>query len=248
MARPKMANLLKINLLLGLCLLFSVPLVSQNKDATLAVYAWEPLLYNDVNNPGPLAKLVSGSLEAAGYRVTIVGLSFARVLEKLYSGEVDLSPGISITNERKEKLLFSTPVMYLRMGFVFKKDRIEYRSLSDFATLTGGVMRGTFWEKMLADNGLKYETVIEQDQNIQKLINDRIDYACLPDIIAFYLLQANGEDVSKYQFGLYRLDPQPVGISKATKKKGLAADFERGFLIFKQTKEYQDIMNNMKLK
>jgi ABC-type amino acid transport substrate-binding protein len=220
-------------------------LVSQNKYVTLAVYAWEPLLYDDINNPGPLAEIVSGSLEAVGYRVTLVGLPFARVQAELYSGNVDLSPGVTITDERKEKLWFSTPILYLRMGFVFKKDGIKYKSLSDLASLTGGVMRGTFWEKILADNGLKYETVVDQNQNIQKLISNHINYACLPEVIAFYLLRANGEDISKYEFGLYRLDPQPVGISRATKIKGLAANFERGLSIFKQTKKYQNIMNSL---
>ena len=247
MARLTMSKSTRKYLFLALCLLYSFSLASQ-KNVTLAVYAWEPLLYNDINNPGPLAKIAIGSLKAAGYRVTIVGLPFARVLEELYSGAVDLSPGISITNERKTKLWFSTPIMYLRMGFIFKKDRIQYRSLSDLASLTGGVMRGTFWEKVLTDNGLKHETVIGQAQNIQKLIYNHIDYACLPDIIAFYLLKVNGEDISKYNFGLYRLDPQPVGISKATRIEGLAADFENGILVFKKTKEYQDIINNIKLK
>lgn len=233
------------SLLLAILLAGAPPLLPQTKEAVLAVYNWAPLLYEDANDPGPLARIVIGSLEAVGYRVRVVGSSFARVMEGLYSGEVDLSPGISITDERKGKMWFSAPLVNLKMGFIFKKGRIRYNSIDDLARFTGGVMHGTFWEKILSDHGIRYEAVSGQEQNIQKLISDRIDFACLPEPIALHLLRVSGDDPAKYSFVLYRLDPQPVGISKATKVKNLASDFNRGLLLFMRTQAYMSIMRGI---
>lgn len=216
---------------------------AEAKQVTMGVYKWEPYVGEQKDKYGILADIVVAVLEKTGYEVDIKPFPFARIMKKLETGEIDLAPGISRTKERERFLDFSSPIYDVEQGFTSKKGRIPYKTIADLTPYTGGIMRGTFWVEELEAAGIRYEEVAEQEQNIMKLTSDRVDFVCMPKEIAFYLINKLGKDQNNYDFGLFKIEGQPVGISRKTQFKELREDFEKGLAAIKSDGTYDKILS-----
>jgi polar amino acid transport system substrate-binding protein len=216
---------------------------AETNTVTMGVYKWEPYISEQAKNHGVLAEIAVAALEKMGYAVVMKPYPFARIMVHLKDGEIDLAPAISQTDERKMFLDFSSPIYDLEQGFTFKKGKIMYTTITDLKPYIGGIMRGTFWVKELGAAGIRYEEVTEQEQNIKKLVAERVDFVCMPKEIAGYLLKTLGEDPSQYEFGLFIIQGQPVGISQKTLFKELREDFEKGLTIIKSDGTYDEIIS-----
>jgi polar amino acid transport system substrate-binding protein len=221
-------------------------LFAETKTVTMGVYNWEPFVSEKQENHGLLSEIIVAALERTGYTVVIKNYPFARIMKNLEDGEIDLAPAISVNEERNKIIAFTSPIYDLDMGFTFKKGRIQYRTITDLRNYKGGIMRGTFWVKELESAGIRYEDVTQQAQNIKKLAADRVDFVCMPKEIAFNLIKTSGEDPGRYDFGLFKKEGQPAGISKKTKFRELLDDFEKGLNIIKSDGTYERIVSKYK--
>ena len=119
-----------------------------------------------------------------GWQFEYVTCDWSDCFEKLENGEIDIMGGISYTEDRAEKMLFSDEPMGVEKYYLYADLSRADISASDFKTLNGkkiGVLMGTEPEVMLTEweekYGLKTEHVnIANNEDVkQKLANHEID-------------------------------------------------------------------------
>ena len=216
--------------------------LAQPKIVKLGLFPWEPLISENQPGHGVFSEIIVSAFDRVGYKVESKFYPFARLIQMLESGEIDVAPGVSKNEERLKIFDYSSMLYDVNMGFTFKNSKVKYNSIADIKNLKGGIMRRTFWAKELDGLGIKYEEVTDHDPNIQKLITDRIDFVCMPKEVAFNYLKLKGEDLSKYGFGLHRKEGQPMAISKKSKLTGLLNAFEKGLSAIKADGTYDKII------
>ncbi len=119
-----------------------------------------------------------------GWQFEYVTCDWSDCFEKLKNGEIDIMGGISYTEDRTEKMLFSDEPMGVEKYYLYADLSRADISASDYKTLNGkkiGVLMGTEPEVMLTEweekYGLKTEHVnISNNEDVkQKLANHEID-------------------------------------------------------------------------
>ena len=119
-----------------------------------------------------------------GWQFEYVTCDWSDCFEKLENGEIDIMGGISYTEDRAEKMLFSDEPMGEEKYYLYADLSRADISASDFKTLDGkkiGVVMGTEPEVMLTEweekHGIKTQHVnISNNEDVQqKLANHEID-------------------------------------------------------------------------
>ena len=119
-----------------------------------------------------------------GWQFEYVTCDWADCFEKLENGEIDIMGGISYTEDRAEKMLFSDEPMGEEKYYLYADLSRADISASNFKTLNGkkvGVLMGTEPEVMLTEwekkYGIKTQHVnISNNEDVQqKLVNHEID-------------------------------------------------------------------------
>ena len=119
-----------------------------------------------------------------GWQFEYVTCDWSDCFEKLENGEIDIMGGISYTEDRAEKMLFSDEPMGEEKYYLYADLSRTDTSASDFKTLDGkkiGVVMGTEPEVMLTEweekHGIKTQHVnISNNEDVQqKLANHEID-------------------------------------------------------------------------
>ena len=213
----------------------------------MGIFEWEPFLSSQKRQHGLLGDLSIAALEKKGYSVVIESYPFARIMEYLKTGKIDFAPAISVTEERKTFLNFSSSIHETEQGFTFKKGTIPYITIKDLKPYTGGILRGSFWQQELEATGIHYEEVKGQEQNIKKLMANRVDFVCMPKEIALYLIKELKDDPGQYEFCPLRTEEQTAGISKKTSFPELLEDFNHGLALIKQDGTYDRILSSYQL-
>lgn len=231
-----------IGIFFGLALICSNS-IADIKTLTIGIYDWKPFISQQMENHGLLAEIASEALAKMGYNVEFKSYPFPRLLINLADGTIDMSLAISEREERKHLIDFSSSLYELEQGFTFKKGKIDYKVDSDLKKHKGGILRGSFWADDLDSMDVRYEEVPTRILNIKKLVADRIDFVCMPKVIAFNMLKEIGEDVRNYDFKLLKIEKQPAGFSKKAKFRELRDDFEKGLEIIKSDGTYDKIIS-----
>ena len=119
-----------------------------------------------------------------GWQFEYVTCDWSDCFEKLENGEIDIMGGISYTEDRAEKMLFSDEPMGEEKYYLYADLSRADISASDFKTLNGkkiGVLMGTEPEVMLTEWEEKYDLKtqhvnISNNEDVkQKLANHEID-------------------------------------------------------------------------
>ena len=146
----------------------------------------------NIEGGGYTTEIGKAALEKAGYTVIIKFAPWARVLEMTQAGKYDGIFGIYYSEERSQTLVFTDPMAQTEQVFLIKKDR-KIMYTGDLHELIlykiGIVRRHTFPQEFEKADFLKKEEVIEPRQNIEKLMNNRIDLFVESKHIAYYLVK-----------------------------------------------------------
>ena len=119
-----------------------------------------------------------------GWKFEYVKCDWSNCLDKLENGEIDIMGGISYTDERAQKMLFSDEAMGEEKYFLYADLSNIDNGTSDFKFMDGkriGVLMGTEPEVMLTEwenkNGIQTEhvNVYNNDDVEKKLANHEID-------------------------------------------------------------------------
>lgn len=169
----------------------------QQQELKLAADVWPPFT-NVQGEKSILSDLVKEALLDIQIESTLEIKEFKEVLEKVNSGEYDGSPGLWISEERKEKYFFSKPYLYNQLVLVGRKGADV--SAVSFDQLSGkkiGVIKNYAYGE-IENNNIEIIQGISNQKNLEKLLSDKIDYMLVDALLIQYMLKHQLNDVTQH--------------------------------------------------
>ena len=170
--------------------LLETPVLANEKQITAVTEPWPPYMGPRLIDKGFLPEVLVEAFDQFGYTVTVVFRPWARALNDVKKGEMDILCGAYYTEERTEFLAYSPPIAETPDSLFMKKGRnITYQKLADLKPYKIGVVRGAAHGKEFdAADFLNKQAVTHSGQNIRKLFVDKIDLMAGPrDVIKFII-------------------------------------------------------------
>ena len=128
-----------------------------------------------------------------GWQYEYVSGTFTELMDMLEAGEIDLMPNISYSEERAQKLLFSSNPEGTERYYIYAKPDRDDLSKGDPQALQGltigynpGVMQTTVGQQWLADEGITctYKEMPGSGDLFAALANDEVDAIIMNDTIS----------------------------------------------------------------
>ncbi|MCG8612403.1 MAG: transporter substrate-binding domain-containing protein [Pseudomonadales bacterium] len=172
---------------------------------TVGWESWEPFMY--LNREGQLTGLDIELARAIGVvmkcNLVFIEIPFKRHLLELKRGKIDVASSVQYTAERAEFARYSNAYRSSGMHLIIRageRKRYPFKSLEDVArsTLVLGSTTGYFYgnevNALLArtDTAITHEAVLSDEQNVRKLIANRIDAFLGDPVVAFRVAQRFG--------------------------------------------------------
>ena len=205
----------------------------QNKVYVFATDAtWPPLEYIDEsgNLTGFEVELVPMIGEKVGVKMEAKNIPWDTIFAGLANGQYDgVASGVSVTEDRKKTMDFSTPILEAGQVIIVKKAS-TVSGIDDIKGLKVGVQIGTTGDLVLDD----YDVVIKQYDDIglalQDMLNGNIDACVCDSLIAsdFVLANPNYKDKLKVAGSAFTQEDIAIAVKKGNKElldlinKGLA--------------------------
>lgn len=205
----------------------------QNKVYVFATDAtWPPLEYIDEsgNLTGFEVELVPMIGEKVGVKMEAKNIPWDTIFAGLANGQYDgVASGVSVTEDRKKTMDFSTPILEAGQVIIVKKAS-AVSGIDDIKGLKVGVQIGTTGDLVLDD----YDVVRKQYDDIglalQDMLNGNIDACVCDSLIAsdFVLANPNYKDKLKVAGSAFTQEDIAIAVKKGNKElldlinKGLA--------------------------
>lgn len=181
--------------LLSLLMLFSC--AKKEESAKVYVFAtdatWPPLEYIDEkgNLTGFEVELVPMIGEKVGVKMEAKNIPWDTIFAGLANGQYDgVASGVSVTEDRKKTMDFSTPILQAGQVMIVKNDS-NVQGSEDMKGLRVGVQIGTTGDLVLDD----YDVVRKQYDDIglaiQDMLNGNLDACVCDSLIASDFVLAN---------------------------------------------------------
>ncbi|OOE85810.1 amino acid ABC transporter substrate-binding protein [Salinivibrio siamensis] len=198
----------------SLAILLLVP-SAMARTLTAAQDPWPPFVTTDPNRPGISVELVKAAMATQGYEVEFKNMPWARALDAVSKGNIDLLPATWHTEARTEFLRYSNPYMSNQLTFIKRADDVfQFSSLNDLQGKVVGIVRdygygdafleATHFDKPAANN---------LATNLKKLLADRIDLTLEDKVVAQSVMQEEGLDSNQFAFTDQALSTNPLHIT-----------------------------------
>ena len=193
---------------------------------------WPPLEYIDEsgNLTGFEVELVPMIGEKVGVKMEAKNIPWDTIFAGLANGQYDgVASGVSVTEDRKKTMDFSTPILEAGQVIIVKKAS-TVSGIDDIKGLKVGVQIGTTGDLVLDD----YDVVRKQYDDIglalQDMLNGNIDACVCDSLIAsdFVLANPNYKDKLKVAGSAFTQEDIAIAVKKGNKElldlinKGLA--------------------------
>lgn len=125
------------------------------------------------------------------FKPEIVNMEFDSLLVALQNGQIDaVISGMTITDERKESVDFSTPYYTAKQVMIVKKDSTIAKA-ADMADKKIVVIQGYTGETCVKDMGYKYEAFKKGSEAILELQNGKCDVVVIDSATAMDYIKDN---------------------------------------------------------
>lgn len=184
-------------LLLFTLLIFSLQNVYGQEEPvlTLASDPWPPFTNND--EKGALAlDLVKFALKRSGRDVTFEITQFTEVIDGILKKEFDGSAALWKNKEREEVMLFSEPYMFNQIILVGREGAdVSADEITDLSGKKIGVVADYAYGDLMTrttvgdedeKNGATFVTGASDQENLQKLLNNKLDYILVDALLVEY--------------------------------------------------------------
>ncbi|WP_409304820.1 transporter substrate-binding domain-containing protein [Peribacillus sp. SCS-155] len=159
-------------------------------------------------------ELINAIAKDQGFKIELSPMDFGGIIPAMQSGELDVAiAGMSITDERKKVVDFSTPYFDAGLTLVVNKDNSDIQSVDDLKGKTVAVKKGTTGAKYATDNaskaGFKVVQFNDSPAMFQEVSNGNAD-VLIEDypVIAYAIAQKDlglkivGERLNGDQYGI----------------------------------------------
>lgn len=164
--------------------------------------------------------LINAIAENQGFKIELNPMDFGGIIPAMQADQLDIAiAGMSITEERKKIVDFSTPYFDAGLTVVVKEDNEEIKSVDDLKGKTVAVKKGTTGAKYAQDNASKLDIKVVQFNDspamFQEVSNGNAD-ALIEDypVISYAIAQKDlglkivGERLNGDQYGIAVLKGQ----------------------------------------
>ncbi len=225
----KLATLAIVILLVSLVPLFSAGTKEESGKPSYifaANCAWPPLEFVDENGDivGFEIDLVKEIAKVQNVDITIQNVAWDGIFAGLSNGAYDaVASGVSVTDERKKTMGFSTPIMTITQSILAPNASTDLSSTAKLKGKKVGVQLGTtghiFLEAFLADNP-SMKTVIKAYDEIgfavEDMLNGNLDAVVTDSVVASEYVLSNPNYASKLKVSGSASDlgdPEPIAIA-----------------------------------
>lgn len=153
------------------------------KSVVIAAADWEPYEFQENGQvKGIGVDIVTEAFNRMGYKVIKKFLPFSRAVEMLRNGEIDVITDVKKTEERQKFGIFPKESIITAYTSLFVKSDSEIKFDGNILALKPykiGIIRdytyGAEFDKAVEDKILKVEVVDDKKQNMNKILDNRID-------------------------------------------------------------------------
>ncbi|WP_187359879.1 substrate-binding periplasmic protein [Chitinolyticbacter meiyuanensis] len=160
---------------------------------TLTLQEYPPFMGEQLPAKGMLTEAVVRVFERAGYPVELQYVPNNRAIEAPRQGAVDGSFGWARTPERERDLMYTAPVMSLRMVFCQRVGaQVRWEALTDLTPYRIGTTLGNFYssdfDRLVQSGKLHTDNAPSDVANLKKLLAGRIDLFPIDAEVGPYLM------------------------------------------------------------
>jgi len=212
--------------------------VAQADTVTAAQDPWPPFV-QEKGEPGLSVDLVRAALEHEGYELEMTIMPWARAIDQVKNGNIDVLVATWYTEERSDYLRYSEPYMQNQLKFIKQAgDDFEFNGLDSLTGKTVGVVRGYgYGDDFLNATNFSRPETSSIGSNLLKLDAGRIDLTLEDEIVALSTMKSEGIDSSKYDFTNNALSVNDLhvtsGVANARSEEIIAA-FNRGLAAIRE--------------
>lgn len=187
------------NIVTILAILFAINGMTQTETLKLSSDVWPP--FTDVQSEKSLAlDIVEEALESLSISPDFEILNFGSVMEGIKKGEADGSAALWKDEAREEFLVFSDAYLQNQLVLVGRKG--SNVAVSSFAELEmkriGVVENYSYGDELLAGKNNNIVGGTSDQQNLERLISEEIDYFLVDALLIQYLLKYQLNDVREF--------------------------------------------------
>lgn len=190
--------------------------------------------------------LIRAIAEDQGFEIQLEAMDFSGIIPAMQAGQLDIAiAGMSITEDRKEKVDFSEPYFEAGLSLVVADGNTEITSLEDLEDKTVVVKKGTtganFAEENKDDYGYEIVQVNDSTSMFQEVANGTAD-ALIEDypVISYAIAQSDLE----LQLVGDRLNGDNYGIAVLKGENDeLLKKINDGLAALKESGKYDEILN-----
>lgn len=185
--------------LITICLSIAISAGAQSLSVRLASDVWPP--FTNVAGKQAIAEaLVHEALQRAKIGADTEILGFKEVIADIKQGDFDGSAALWRSPEREAFLLYSEPYLENRLILVGRKGSDV--SATDFSGLTGKriAVVSTYAYGEAVDQAEEVEFIpgYDEQENLDRLLKEEVDYMLVDDLLAQYFLRYNAEEAAQY--------------------------------------------------
>jgi len=142
---------------------------------------YPPFEFKDRNEyKGIDIELINAIAKNQGFKIDLSPMDFGGIIPAMQANQLDVAiAGMSITDERKKIVDFSTPYFNAGLTVVVKKDNTTIKSVDDLKGKTVAVKKGTTGSKYALDNanklGIKVVQFNDSPAMFQEVANGNAD-------------------------------------------------------------------------
>jgi polar amino acid transport system substrate-binding protein len=191
--------------------------INVDKSVTIVSSDWAPYEFEENGQiKGIGVDIVAEAFNRMGYKVTKKLLPFSRAIEMLKDGEIDVITDVKNTSERQEIGIFSKEAIITTHTSLFVKSDSNIKftgNVLDLKPYKIGTIRdysyGEEFDNAVKNEGLKVEAVDDKMQNINKVLDNRLDICIENRLVEFDALKATNNQ-NKMKELLPELNQTPV--------------------------------------
>lgn len=219
----KKTSLLLITGIFAVGMVVSTPPRAEDHVVRVSADPWAPWAFGEEGGAASGGMSVEASKELfrrIGLEVEVNIYPYKRCLDQMKTGERDVFPMIKKTPEREEIMLFSDVAAREPQLIYFATGRMagfDWKDWADLKDRTVGIVQGFNYGEFVpaaAKYGIRTEEVAGDEQNIKKLLANRVDLIIATPSTVNYYLQQNPEfqgrieaasravTVAEFRFGL----------------------------------------------
>ncbi|OOF19914.1 MULTISPECIES: transporter substrate-binding domain-containing protein [Salinivibrio] len=182
---------------------------------TAAQDPWPPFVTTDASMPGISVELLTEAMKTQGYDVEFKIMPWARALDSVSKGTIDLLPATWYTEARTDFLHYSDSYLTNELTFIKRAgDSFQFSDLSGLQGKTIGIIRDYgYGDAFLASDSFDKPEANNLVTNLKKLLANRIDLTLEDRVVALSVMKEEGMDANAFAFTNKALSSKPLHVT-----------------------------------